>query len=125
LAPSRSCAGRASRRPAVWRWQERFAAEGVDGLLRGPKAALEQLENEIVTMKVTLSYFIEPNLTGRAATRPDTYRSFGLRFAMKRRNETEAGFRARVNAAQEKDSWRSRRARFTATFGGATRVCGD
>ena len=37
-----------------------------------PKAALEQLENEIVTMKVTLSYFIEPNLTGKAATRPDT-----------------------------------------------------
>ena len=34
-------------------------------------------------MKVTLSYFIEPNLTGKAATRPDTYRSFGLRFAMK------------------------------------------
>jgi hypothetical protein len=34
-----------------------------------PRAALEQLENEIVTMKVTLSYFVEPNLTGRAATR--------------------------------------------------------
>ena len=68
-----------------------------------PRAALEQLENEVVTMKVTLSYFIEPNLTGRAATRPDTYRSFGLRFAMKKRNETPAAFRARVNAAQEKD----------------------
>lgn len=51
-----------------------------------PTAALEQLENEIVVMKVTLSYFIEPNLSGRAATRPDTYRSFGLRFAMKKRD---------------------------------------
>jgi hypothetical protein len=68
-----------------------------------PKAALEQLENEIVMMKVTLSYFIEPNLTGRAATRPDTYRSFGLRFAMKKRGETAVAFRARVNAAQESD----------------------
>ena len=68
-----------------------------------PKAALERLENEIVIVKVTLSYFIEPNLTGKAATRPDTYRSFGLRFAMKKRNETKAAFRARVNAAQEKD----------------------
>lgn len=68
-----------------------------------PKAALEQLENEIVMMKVTLSYFIEPNLTGRAATRPDTYRSFGLRFAMKKRGETATAFRARVNAAQERD----------------------
>lgn len=69
-----------------------------------PRTALEQLENEVVTMKVTLSYFIEPNLSGKAATRPDTYRSFGLRFAMKKRNETEAGFRARVNAAQERDA---------------------
>lgn len=68
-----------------------------------PKAALEELENETVTMKVILSYFVEPNLTGKAATRPDTYRSFGLRFAMKRRSETTAAFRARVNAAQEKD----------------------
>ncbi|TWI73606.1 subtilase family protein [Bradyrhizobium huanghuaihaiense] len=68
-----------------------------------PRAALEQLENEIVTMKVTLSYFIEPNLTGRAATRPDTYRSFGLRFAMKKRTETDAAFRARINAAQDRD----------------------
>ena len=68
-----------------------------------PKAALEQLENEIVVMKVALSYFIEPNLTGKAATRPDTYRSFGLRFAMKKRGETAAAFRSRVNAAQERD----------------------
>lgn len=69
-----------------------------------PRSGLERLENEVVTMKVTLSYFIEPNLTGRAATRPDTYRSFGLRFAFKRRNETATAFRARVNAAQHKDS---------------------
>jgi hypothetical protein len=69
-----------------------------------PRQALEQLENEVVTMKVTLSYFIEPNLTGRAATRPDTYRSFGLRFAMKKRGETDVQFRARVTAAQENDS---------------------
>ena len=51
-----------------------------------PRAALEQLENEVVTMKVTLSYFVEPNLTGKAATRPDTYRSFGLRFSHEEAN---------------------------------------
>lgn len=66
-----------------------------------PSSALEAIENEVVTMKVTLSYFVEPNLTGKAATRPDTYRSYGLRFAMKRRTETDAAFRARINAAQE------------------------
>lgn len=88
-----------------------FSADGRSGVfnemhfysLPWPRAALEGLENEIVTMKVTLSYFIEPNLTGKAATRPDTYRSFGLRFTMKKRSETEATFRARVNAAQEGD----------------------
>jgi hypothetical protein len=69
-----------------------------------PKRELERLENEIVTMKVTLSYFIEPNLSGKAATRPETYRSYGLRFAMKKRNESEAAFRARVNARQQKDN---------------------
>jgi len=68
-----------------------------------PKAALEKIENEIVVMKVTLSYFIEPNITGKAATRPDTYRSFGLRFDMKKRTETNARFRSRINASQGKD----------------------
>ncbi len=68
-----------------------------------PKTALEKLENEIVMMKVTLSYFIEPNLTGKAATRPDTYRSFGLRFDMKKRTETNDRFRRRISAAQSKD----------------------
>jgi len=68
-----------------------------------PKAALEQLENEIVTMKVTLSYFVEPNLTGKAATRPETYRSYGLRFDMKKRTETDARFRSRISSAQTKD----------------------
>lgn len=79
-----------------------------------PKAALEALENGLVVMKVTLSYFIEPNLSGRAATRPDTYRSFGLRFAMKKRRESLAAFKKRYAAllatekeppVEEKDYW--------------------
>lgn len=53
-------------------------------------------------MKITLSYFIEPNLTGKAATRPDTYRSFGLRFDMKKRGESDARFRSRITASQGK-----------------------
>lgn len=69
-----------------------------------PKAALEEIENGIVTMKVTLSYFVEPNLSGRAATRPDTYRSFGLRFAMKKRSDTKEQFKRRVSGQQEKDT---------------------
>jgi hypothetical protein len=72
-----------------------------------PRAALEKLQNEIVTMKVTLSYFIEPNLTGKAATRPETYRSFGLRFAVKNRRESNERFRKRINAAQANDGLES------------------
>ena len=68
-----------------------------------PSALLQELENETVTLKVTLSYFIEPNLSGRAATRPDTYRSFGLRFEMKKRTETAAGFRRRLTQPRDHD----------------------
>ena len=60
--------------------------------------------NSIVTMKVTLSYFMEPNLTGRAATRPDTYRSFGLRFAVKKRGETPEQFRGRLSVYQDENA---------------------
>ena len=68
-----------------------------------PSALLQELENETVTLKVTLSYFIEPNLSGRAATRPDTYRSFGLRFEMKKRTETAAAFRRRLTQPRDSD----------------------
>lgn len=69
-----------------------------------PKAALEKIENGIVTMKVTLSYFVEPNLSGRAATRPETYRSLGLRFAMKKRTDTKEQFKRRVSGQQDDDA---------------------
>ena len=36
-----------------------------------------------IKMKVTLSYFIEPDLT--ALSRPESYRSFGLKFALKKK----------------------------------------
>jgi len=67
-----------------------------------PRAALQAIDNGSVIMKVTLSYFIEPNLSGRAGTRPDTYRSFGLRFALKKRTETARDFRLRMSKSEEK-----------------------
>lgn len=66
-----------------------------------PHVALQALENSIVVMKVTLSYFVEPNLSGRASTRPDTYRSFGLRFELKKRLETDDEFRTRLSRPEE------------------------
>jgi hypothetical protein len=62
-----------------------------------PKTALASIGDRAVTLKITLSYFIEPNLTGKGATRPETYRSFGLRFALKKRTESEDEFRARLS----------------------------
>ncbi len=75
-----------------------------------PRAILQELENATVTMKVTLSYFIEPNLSGRAATRPDTYRSFGLRFEMKKRTETAAAFKRRMTAQRAAEDAAAREA---------------
>lgn len=69
-----------------------------------PSAALQALESQVVTMKACLSYFVEPNLNGKAATRPTTYRSFGLRFAFKKRTESSEAFQARINSAQEDES---------------------
>ncbi|MER8650077.1 S8 family peptidase [Mesorhizobium sp. M0586] len=66
-----------------------------------PRLALQDLENAIVVMKVTLSYFAEPNLSGRAATRPETYRSYGLRFELKKRLETDDEFRKRLSRPEE------------------------
>jgi hypothetical protein len=67
-----------------------------------PTQALQALENTPVILKATLSYFIEPNISGRAGTRPETYRSFGLRFALKKRGETAADFRRRHSKSEEK-----------------------
>ncbi|MGO9237846.1 MAG: S8 family peptidase [Methylocella sp.] len=65
-----------------------------------PQAVLQRLENELVNLRITLSYLPDPNLSPRAATRPETYRSFGLRFKLKRKDETENDFRQRVNKSE-------------------------
>ncbi|MEO8735494.1 MAG: S8 family peptidase [Edaphobacter sp.] len=62
-----------------------------------PVAALEQLAEKQVALKVTLSYFIEPNPNWDAALVPQRYQSFGLRFDLKRSTETEQEFYERIN----------------------------
>ena len=63
-----------------------------------PTRVLEQLENCPVRLKVTLSYFVEPYPLKGSMLDPASYRSFGLRFDLKRRRESEAEFRRRKNA---------------------------
>tara|TARA_R110001632_G_scaffold20970_3_gene62098 strand:- start:473 stop:2950 length:2478 start_codon:yes stop_codon:yes gene_type:complete len=62
-----------------------------------PAGVLEQLGEALVRLKVTLSYFIEPNPSFSSAIDPARYQSFGLRFDLKRSGETRANFLRRRN----------------------------
>jgi len=64
-----------------------------------PLTELEQLGETQVQMRVTLSYFIEPNPSERGFRSRYRYESHGLRFDVKRPLESEDEFRARINAA--------------------------
>lgn len=68
-----------------------------------PAAALETLGDKEVKLKVTLSYFIEPNPGALSTLDAYRYQSFGLRFDLKRRSETNKNFRKRVNMAERAD----------------------
>ncbi|HWD25662.1 MAG TPA: S8 family peptidase [Rhizomicrobium sp.] len=68
-----------------------------------PTNMLEQLGNEPIELKVTLSYFIEPNPGLSANVDPQRYQSFGLRFDLRRKGETVAKFKERVNASERDD----------------------
>jgi hypothetical protein len=65
-----------------------------------PRTELQAAGAIIVRIKITLSYFIEPN-PGKAWSRKHAYQSHALRFAFKRATETFEAFRARINAAIE------------------------
>ena len=64
-----------------------------------PREVLQQLGETPVEMRVTLSYFIEPNPARRGWAKKHRYMSHGLRFDVKTPTETLAQFRARINQA--------------------------
>ena len=66
-----------------------------------PRAELQSLGAQDVELRVTLSYFVEPNPGERGWTRRHRYASHGLRFAVKRSLETLDAFRQRINRAAE------------------------
>jgi hypothetical protein len=90
-----------------------FTKEGSDiktndmGLhnLPWPKEQLLDLGDQPVTMRVTLSYFIEPKPGRREgfATSRHRYQSYGLRFEVKRPQETVDDLRKRVSTAARED----------------------
>jgi hypothetical protein len=62
-----------------------------------PKAELEKLGEAEVELRITLSYFIEPNPGERGWTRRHSYASHGLRFSVKNALETTETFGKRIN----------------------------
>lgn len=64
-----------------------------------PLPELEALGDTVVEMRVTLSYYIEPNPSERGVRSRYRYESHGLRFDVKRPLESEDDFRSRINAA--------------------------
>lgn len=64
-----------------------------------PREQLAALGAAQVELRVTLSYFIEPNPGERGWTRRHRYGSHGLRFRAKAATETVNEFRARINQA--------------------------
>ncbi|MND42840.1 hypothetical protein D3C76_369330 [compost metagenome] len=66
-----------------------------------PKDELEALQDTEVEMRVTLSYFVEPNPSARGSTSKYHYPSHRLRFDVKRPLERTEDFIARINASAE------------------------
>lgn len=62
-----------------------------------PKVELQALGDVDVRMRVTLSYFVEPNPSSRGWTGRYAYPSHGLRFAVRRPAEGVDDFRKRIN----------------------------
>jgi len=65
-----------------------------------PKAVLEAMPDQDVTVKITLSYFIEPSPAGRGWGKKFRYASHGLRFALRGPTETEHQFRQRISSQE-------------------------
>jgi hypothetical protein len=67
-----------------------------------PKDELTKLGETEVEMRVTLSYFIEPNPSSRGRSR-HSYQSHGLRFDVINPSESEIHFKGRLTKAMQED----------------------
>ncbi len=70
-----------------------------------PMDTLADLQNTEVSLKVTLSYFVEPNPGARGWSTKYGYQSHGLRFDVKRARETLGQFQKRINKAAREDDY--------------------
>ena len=70
-----------------------------------PTEALTALGTTKVTMRATLSYFVEPSPGERGWSARYGYASHGLRFAVKKPLESLSDFQQRINRAARKDDY--------------------
>ena len=72
-----------------------------------PSEVLQNIGDGTVTLRITLSYFVEPSASRRGWRKKFTYPSHGLRFELKAPLESEVDFVARVNRdAQDEEAGR-------------------
>ena len=93
-----------------------------------PSEALERLGEVNVELKITLSYFVEPNPGERGWAYRHRYASHGLRFKVKGSLETDTDFKWRINEAvrEEEESRNTSASREENWFlGPTTRDCGS
>lgn len=72
-----------------------------------PREILEELGEVPVEMRVTLSYFVEPSPGRRGPAAKFRYASHGLRFDLRRQNESPEDFLGRINAAMDEPQYGS------------------
>ena len=65
-----------------------------------PVESLQSIGESDAELKLTLSYFIEPNPGKPIISRKRTYQSFGLQFEIKRPGESDLDFKNRINKRQ-------------------------
>jgi len=65
-----------------------------------PRAALEALHDKDVTVRITLSYFIEPSPGRRGWGTKFRYASHGLRFALRGPDDSDRKFRERISSQE-------------------------
>jgi hypothetical protein len=68
-----------------------------------PVEALEGIADKSVVLRVTLSYFVEPNPSRRGWQSKFRYQSHGLRFAVKGSTETDQRFGQRINKLEREE----------------------
>lgn len=110
--PTEDAVLRSSRQSVTLVTQDTFVPfEGTDYKMRRfrlhslpwPKDVLESIGAGDVSLKVTLSYFVEPSASRRGWRQRYSYASHLLRFELKSPTETESEFVSRINRDAEDD----------------------